>query len=189
MQPNETIEPFTIVEKSSPGGNLDAEGQVFFHSFEMAYANFDPKNDLQLEPGIDLQKFLSDAFRDEKERFSKPESPNIKEHYLSARSKDGKCIGYASVQVKSESDGDQLYIHQLAVLPSFQRKGVGKELVFHCVTPKTRRIDILIRRINNEAKVFYKKLGFKESAPDNNEAHAHLDPKLYMLLSWISEPK
>lgn len=70
---------------------------------------------------------------------------------------DGKLIG--CVRVLSDLHFRSV-IYDLAVLPEFQNKGIGKELVQRCRNA-CGDSELLVQ--TDKAKVFYEKIGFEES--------------------------
>lgn len=61
-------------------------------------------------------------------------------------------------------EGDEVHIHDLAVVPEHRRKGVGSALLGQLLarTIGTRRIRLEVRASNLAAQAFYKKHGFQE---------------------------
>lgn len=70
---------------------------------------------------------------------------------------DGKLVG--CVRVLSDLHFRSI-IYDLAVLPAFQKKGIGKELVRRC-RDACESSEWLVQ--TDEAKGFYEKIGFKEN--------------------------
>jgi len=77
---------------------------------------------------------------------------------------EGTIIG----SVMAGYEGHRGWIYYLAVCPSCQNCGVGKKLYFHAEEWLKRKgapkIQILIRRDNDQIIDFYKKIGFEVSS-------------------------
>ncbi len=75
---------------------------------------------------------------------------------------DGQIIG--SVMVGYE--GHRGWLNYLAVLPSFQKRGYGKELVNKAIAELEKigclKLNLQVRKSNAPAVEFYKHLGFEE---------------------------
>ena len=60
---------------------------------------------------------------------------------------------------------DELHITSLAVLPTEQRKGLGKLLISNLIKRskvlRTKHIYLEVKETNEQAKAFYKSMGFK----------------------------
>lgn len=73
---------------------------------------------------------------------------------------DNKAVGYSQIEEK----GNQLYIRMLLLLPNFQRKGIGSQLI-NTVIEKSRAqskdISLQVFNINEQAKKFYEHHGFQ----------------------------
>jgi N-alpha-acetyltransferase 40 len=71
-------------------------------------------------------------------------------------------IGYYHIEIEN----DILYIHNLQIAFSFQRKGIGRYVMQiieeHARKNKIRRIDLKVFS-ENSASLFYEKLGYKQA--------------------------
>jgi len=72
---------------------------------------------------------------------------------------DGKAIGCISVS----SESDKIFIFEIQLLPEFQGRGIGTELV--CAEIRTARsqqkpVHLQVLRKNERARAFYERLGF-----------------------------
>lgn len=150
--------------------DLRQEKDVFVRSFMEAYKDFTIE-----QLGIkDKLSFLNSAFDD-----VEAELVSGKTHVASVRL-DGKVVAFISF--KKTEQADQLYISQLAIDPRYWKHGLGRQLVFSILSiyPNTRSLVTIPRRINQVAKSFYLKLGFKES----DYMHPGYDPKKYVGYEW-----
>ena len=75
----------------------------------------------------------------------------------------GEGIGFVLV---TETAPRQGHLAQVAVLPAYQRQGVGRMLVHHCLTQlAARRFDtlsLIVSRANSRALRLYQALGLQE---------------------------
>jgi ribosomal protein S18 acetylase RimI-like enzyme len=154
-----------------PLDTLKEEKIIFIKAFTESYTrNPIIMGDIKNLKKMDLKTFLQSAFEDEENDFTNKKEKTI---FLSAKTLEGKTIGYASFDKGAET----IYIRQLAVDPAFWKKGVGACLVFAIfkLWEKPSRLQLVTRRANTKALTFYQNLGFTYS----NFAHQGLDPKLY----------
>lgn len=76
----------------------------------------------------------------------------------------------------------KVYIRELATLPEYRRKGIGRQLTFAPLRDHPIEcISIVTRRANEPAILFYKALNFKES----DYSHAGYDSQKYIGMEWI----
>lgn len=71
----------------------------------------------------------------------------------------GIPVGFAAYQ---QTAIDTYKLHKLYVLPSQQGKGIGKQLINHIISSLSapaKKIQLQVNR-NNNAKLFYEKMGF-----------------------------
>jgi ribosomal protein S18 acetylase RimI-like enzyme len=72
----------------------------------------------------------------------------------------GRIIGL----ITAHSNGPQLLVSRLYVLPEFQRQGIGEgmmERAYHAF-PQTRRVRLEVEEQNRKGRAFYAKLGFRQ---------------------------
>ncbi len=81
----------------------------------------------------------------------------------------GEPIGFIACDTNWKSPFEEVEvgeIHEVIVLPRYRRSGVGRELIEKCIEysrKKGRKIcELWVGEKNEEAKKFYKELGFKE---------------------------
>jgi len=126
-----------------------------------------------LKVNSDLKEWLSQHFSDEFiDGLKNPESP----FRLLAAKVDRIPAGYAIFDVSRYPD--LVYISELSVDPAFQRRGIGKQLVFSILKPlpQTVRLVLITRKANFQACAFYPSIGFKYS----DYIHEGYDPELYI---------
>ena len=67
---------------------------------------------------------------------------------------------------------DELQITFIAVHPTYQRRGLGKflfsELIKHSKSLQTNHINLEVKKNNEQAKAFYKSMGFKTVGQRSN---------------------
>lgn len=148
-------------------GSLDKEEDVFKRSFSEAYKNLSPEKDLRI---TNLEQFLRDAFADERKAVNNKQ-PGV---FFITVKKDKTIVAFMSLELENKKN---IYIRQMAVDPTFKRKGIGVELVSSIKKhfPSVRYIKIVTRRVNAEGCLFYESLDFKPSS----YKHEGLNPNLY----------
>jgi ribosomal-protein-alanine N-acetyltransferase len=79
-----------------------------------------------------------------------------------------KIIGFSIILVQSE----QVEIINIALLPEFQKKGGGRqllnEILNYCRECEIPKINLEVRKSNRSAITFYRKFGFKEDGIRKN---------------------
>lgn len=189
-------------------GRLENAQNVFLLAFHHQYKAFHPIHDLKLKPpdNTDIQKnntlsektkfalvdtFLRDAFKEEKARFEKAKEnngivQNKHEYFVQLETEDKKVVGFASFQHNPETH--HCYIHQLAIIPEHQGKGMGKKMVFALrelkIDPKLSSVALLTRRINQSAIAFYRHLGFNEVEYSKTAGNKPLNTTRYIQMNW-----
>lgn len=143
----------TCIQKQA-GDDLAAEKKVFVSSFLDAYKDFSLEQ-LKVD---DKKAWLGEAFDDEQNGLNSKKE-NI--FFFSAVLKD-VVVGMISFNSGNENE---LYVRQLAVDPLYNRIGIGSALMATClkVFPKTKKIILATRRVNEKARAFYGKHEFKET--------------------------
>jgi len=73
---------------------------------------------------------------------------------------DGVPCGYMSV----EDRGDDVYVHELVILPRFQGRGLGSRILLEVIErAETRRVPVRLETLQaNRAVDLYRRLGFHE---------------------------
>ncbi len=63
-------------------------------------------------------------------------------------------------------EGKSYYLAEMAILPKYQRQGLGKKLVFSILSkdPSADKILLITEIANKSAQCFYEKIGFKHSS-------------------------
>lgn len=150
--------------------------EVFVQTFKEAYSNFSAE-DLYLKDEPDfLTSFLDKAFEDEENDFEN-KRPNA--HFLVARVVGTQeVIGFVAHDIDPETK--QAYIRQLAIAPQEQGQGLGKKMTLGVITKiaaGTQKVVVCTRRINQQAKEFYTRLGFIDS--DMERVHPQLSAVKY----------
>ncbi len=95
-----------------------------------------------------------------------------------------KLVGWATFELE---ENNQAYMNLLAVDPSYQKRGIGKELVFSICSeelfPNTEAINVLLRKVNLTGRYFYESIGF-EDAPDYESKDNFVDNSLLLPIRW-----
>lgn len=107
-------------------------------------------------------------------------------HYWLQAKVAGVVVGVATF-MREKKDQKAVYMNLLAVHPNFQGAGIGEHLVnglmYLGVIPDLHAIHILIRKLNEGGKIFYKKLGFY-SDPDYRRDNNFVDLELLEGMTW-----
>lgn len=77
-----------------------------------------------------------------------------------------KCIGFAAIEVYSPKLAE---LQCLAVEPGYQRDGLGKRLVEHCIE-RARDLDVMEVLAISSSEQFLQNCGFDYSLPDQKKA-------------------
>jgi len=159
---NNEIVTLNLCEES----DLIACRTIFIEAFTKAYENFS-KEQLGVKDKI---QFLEEAFEDVRD--------DLKDSLqkLVVAKINGKVIGF--VGFKKTDNAGEIYISQLAVEPHSWQQGIGKHLVFSVfdVYKDVKSLVVIPRKINEVARNFYSRLGFKEST----YMHPGYDPQKYI---------
>jgi ribosomal protein S18 acetylase RimI-like enzyme len=95
-----------------------------------------------------------------------------------------KLIGWATFTLEED---DQAYMNLLAVDPLYQNRGIGKHLVFSICSeelfPNTKAINVLLRKVNLQGRLFYEHIGFQD-APDYVSEDNFVDNSLLIPIRW-----
>jgi ribosomal protein S18 acetylase RimI-like enzyme len=75
-----------------------------------------------------------------------------------ATGEGGRIVGV----ITAHSDGPQLVVSRLYLLPEFQRQGIGERMMERAFDafPQTRRIRLVVEEQSPKGRAFYDKLGF-----------------------------
>ena len=73
-----------------------------------------------------------------------------------------RMIGFA---IFEKWEGQNYYLAEMAILPEYQRQGIGKKLVFSILNrdDKAEKILLVTEKGNTSAQAFYEKIGFRRS--------------------------
>jgi ribosomal protein S18 acetylase RimI-like enzyme len=124
---------------------------------------------LQTESILDvfLKAFLSQGRLDIEQLsdyFYSKIKPRLEENQLTVAAWDqDKLIAFAIFEKWEEQS---YYLAEMAVLPEYQRKGIGKQLVFSVLDKdqETRKILLVTEKDNSWSQAFYERIGFKPSS-------------------------
>lgn len=102
-------------------------------------------------------------------------------HWLVAMKGD-RSVGLSIYEFYTYPD---IYVREVAVLPEYQRKGIGRELTFAPLRDLSdvRKVAIVTRKVNKPAIAFYESLGFHTS----DFSHSEYDPHKYIGMEWIKK--
>lgn len=105
-----------------------------------------------------VEKYYEDYFHTEFEDFLKGTL-----HYWVQATVDGELVGWGTFQ-REKGKENEIYMNLLAVLPEYQGRGIGKQLVHSLSSlgelPDLNAIHLLLRKKNRGGRTFYSKLGF-----------------------------
>ncbi len=94
------------------------------------------------------------------------------------------CVAYES------PEPDLAYLNRLAVLPAFQNRGVGKQLVdkviFLARAEDKKQISIGIIKAHEELKIWYAALGF---LPSGTKVFQHLPFDVQFMMYQVNNPR
>ena len=168
------------VVKSPEHIDLEKSCDILVKSFMHAYEDV-PLIELSTEfkSTGDVRRFYQNYFKEELEHFK---HGNL---YWIQAFVNGTLAGWATFELET-NEVDAAYMNLLIVSPEFQRKGVGKHLVFSIrseeLFPNIRAINLLIRKVNTQGYLFYRKLGFFEFDYHRDN---FVDTSLLTGLRWI----
>lgn len=84
-------------------------------------------------------------------------------HYWVQAKIEGNIVGRATF-MREKIDQSAVYMNTLVVLPKYQQKGIGKQLVMSLISLQENEslsaIHLLLRKKNQGGRIFYSKLGF-----------------------------
>ena len=82
--------------------------------------------------------------------------------YLLAHDSEGKCVGYSHFRFSMEVDNEVLYVHEIQIDSKYQRKGIGRFMMFAlemlAFKADMRKIMLTILKGNPEADKFFKEI-------------------------------
>ena len=95
-----------------------------------------------------------------------------------------RLVGWATFALE---ENNRAYLNLLAVDPAYQKRGIGRHLVFSICSeelfPQTEAIHVLLRNVNLEGRQFYDRLGFVD-APDYQAQDNFVDNSLLLPIRW-----
>ena len=99
------------------------------------------------------------------------ETLHTPDQWLLVAVEDAKPIGLLLMQLRATPDGDilvprrYLYVHEIAVLEGYRRRGVGRALMAAAqaiaADQGVQQVELDVWQANAEAKAFYRSLGFE----------------------------
>ncbi len=176
MERSVPTEPSGISYEWETEPDRESFNRIMVESFVHCYKDI-PKNVLKVDSELRewLSKHFSDSFLDELKK-------NGHICRLITAKADRMPAGYALFDISQSPK--LIYISELAVDPSFQRRGIGKGLVFSILKffPEAEKIVLITRKANTQARFFYPSIGFQPS----NYIHDGYDPELYTGFEYIN---
>lgn len=128
-----------------------------------------------------VQKYYENYFASEFKEFSEGHL-----HYWVEARVNGKLAGFATFE-HEHAEENAVYMNLLVVLPEYQGKGIGKQLVMSLldqkIIPELSAIHLLLRQKNQGGRIFYSKLGFYED-PSYQRPDNYVDMNLLEALTW-----
>ncbi len=168
------------VVKSAKDIDLKQSCDILVKSFMDAYEDV-PLAELsaKFKSTGDVRRFYQDYFKEELEHFK---HGNL---YWVQAFVNENLAGWATFELEA-NEADAAYMNLLIVSPEYQRKNVGTHLVFAIrseeLFPNVKAINLLIRKVNTQGYLFYRKLGFFES---DYQRDNFVDPSLLTGLRWV----
>lgn len=173
-------ETVRIAVVKGPAGVAAEEGkQILVASFMTAYEDV-PLVDLnpEFKSTGDVRRFYQNYFESEFAHFK-----NGSLIWVQAFIGE-KLVGWATFSLE---ENNSVYMNLLAVDPAYQKRGIGKHLVFSICSeelfPSTERINVLLRSVNLQGRKFYERLGFVD-APDYQAEENFVDNSLLVPIRW-----
>jgi ribosomal protein S18 acetylase RimI-like enzyme len=161
--------------------DIDAEQgeKLLVRSFMQAYEDIPL---IEIHPKFrsigDVRRFYQEYFKEELEHFRQG-----KLYWIQAFA-DQKLIGFATFELEP-NEPHAAYMNLLAVHPKWQKRQIGKALTFSIcreeLFPDIQAINVLVRKINQEGKRFYERIGFYEYPYTRSN---FVDPALLTGLRW-----
>ncbi len=150
--------------------DLESCYKMAFHAVSQAYSHLTPQ-DLGVE---DMTALLKQVATEIDENFQ-----GGFEQFMVAK-KEGEVVGL--IGFKATETPHQIYIARLVVDQLFTREGIGKALVFSAfdIYENVEELVVITRKINESARQFYKRLGFKASS----YMHGGYSPEKYTGYEW-----
>lgn len=173
-------EKVRIAVAKTPAEVAAEEGkQILVSSFMMTYENVPL---IELDPNFkstgDVRRFYQNYFESEFTHFQ-----NGSLIWVQAFIGE-KLIGWATFVLE---ENNHTYMNLLAVDPSYQKRGIGKHLVFSICSeelfPHIEVINVLIRKVNLQGRHFYESIGFRD-APDYKAKENFVDNSLLIPIRW-----
>ena len=94
--------------------------------------------------------------------------------WLTAKER-GVPVGFLMIEM--DHFPEEVYLAQMAVDPAYQRRGIATTMIFSLLDqlPETKKLVVITRKANEEAKALYRALGFT----DSTYMHEGYSPQLY----------
>ncbi len=139
------------VEWNQPGNRQEAQ-QLFIDTFHALY-----KDSPQVQIP-DLREWLREGFQDDMDTMLN----DSKRYRWVVAKREGRTLGFAAFDTQ---DPQGIYVMQMAVHPSLQGRGVGRQLLFSILNqfPDADQMVLITRRMNERSIAFYERFGFKRS--------------------------
>ena len=125
---------------------------VYIEAFTEAYKGI-PREILRIP---NLENFLSEEFEEEASLLDETAHTIC---WITAYEGE-KLVGMASFDLTNFPE--EVFLRKVFVAPNYQRKGIGKALVFSILTkyPQTKKIFTITRMLNEKSLLFFKSIGF-----------------------------
>lgn len=155
-------------------GTLQEEQNIFIDAFYKTYKELH-LSELEIQ---DLYLFLHETFNNEIKDAANHTNNLV---WVSAVIQKKEVVGYASFDINPSLK--EIYIRHLVVKPEKQQRGIGKHLVFAIKNkyPVTKKLLVLVRKVNQNAHLFYQHLGFKQGS----YTHQGYNQNLYDNLEFV----
>lgn len=149
-------------------GVLEKECDLFVNSFLNAYKDISFV-DLGLPDQLEQTRInlLRRSFHNGSSDLQKADA-NL--YFYNAYIK-AELVGIISFELINDAT---VYVRQLAVAAQYKRQGIGCALIMYCLENfPDKNISLVVRKLNTDAKLFFKKLGFSETSNLYNHDEQH----------------
>ena len=161
--------------------DLEAFNRVSVEAFYQCYREI-PLSAFGFDDSADLKEEILKMQRDIDEVAIGLQEPGSQLRLLTAK-RDEAPVGYVMFDMTLYPE--QVYISELAVDPTFQRQGIGTQLVFSILEQLSdiKKLVLITRKVNFQACAFYPAIEFESS----DYMHEGYNPELFTGFEYIND--